>query len=60
MFVFCILYFSDASVVEIVIDLVDINDNAPTFAKSDYFVGVSESARIGTAVITMTVSVLTT
>ncbi|XP_033643933.1 protocadherin-15-like isoform X5 [Asterias rubens] len=45
---------TDPSVVEIYIELVDINDNQPTFPESAYFTGVSESASVGTAVITMT------
>ncbi|XP_038060155.1 protocadherin-15-like isoform X3 [Patiria miniata] len=45
---------TDSNVVEVVIDLVDINDNVPTFGKTAYFIGVSDSAGIGTRVITMT------
>ncbi|XP_022101280.1 protocadherin-15-like isoform X4 [Acanthaster planci] len=44
---------ADTNVVEVVIDLVDINDNVPAFEKTAYFVGVSDSAGIGTTVITM-------
>ena len=41
---------------EVIINLVDINDNVPRFEKGAYFVGVSDTAGMGTAVITMTVS----
>ncbi|XP_036431573.1 protocadherin alpha-8-like isoform X6 [Colossoma macropomum] len=36
---------------EIIIDVLDINDNAPVFAKDDYTVMIDENAPIGTTVI---------
>ena len=44
-----------SSTSEIIVTLIDVNDNKPYFEEESYTVQLSESARAGTSIITLTV-----